>query len=210
MKRQIQREGDGMPAANGPGPAGLSALTRRVAGVSTEGDRFPRQCRRHKVDMITQAHDTDRRIVVGVDGSRGSRAALRWALGQARLTGATVEAIAAWQSPAMAGYSYGWMPTPYDGDIVAASADKVLAETVADLAGAPDRTRTTVTEGPPAQVLLNAAAGADMLVVGSRGHGAFAGMLLGSVSQHCIQHAPCAVVVIPDEDSSVITPSEPS
>jgi nucleotide-binding universal stress UspA family protein len=84
MKRQIQREGDGMSAANDPGPAGRSALTRQVAGVSTEGDRLP----------------------------------------------------------------------------------------------------------------ANAEGGTDMLVVGSRGHGAFAGMLLGSVSQHCIRHAPCAVVVM--------------
>ena len=160
--------------------------------------------------MTTQAHDTDRRIVVGVDGSHGSQAALRWALAQAQLTGATVEAVAAWQSPAMIGYSYGWMPTPYEGESIAGAAEKVLAETVADLAGARDRTRTTVTEGPPAQVLLKAAAGADMLVVGSRGHGAFAGMLLGSVSQHCIQHAPCAVVVIPDEDKSATMLSQPS
>jgi nucleotide-binding universal stress UspA family protein len=160
--------------------------------------------------MITQADAQDRRIVVGVDGSHGSKTALRWALTQAQLTGATVEAVAAWQSPAMIGYSYGWVPLPYEGESIAAAAEKVLADTVADLAGAPDRTRTTVTEGPPAQVLLKAATGADLLVVGSRGHGAFAGMLLGSVSQHCVQHAPCAVVVVPDEDSSATTPSQPS
>jgi nucleotide-binding universal stress UspA family protein len=160
--------------------------------------------------MTTQAQDQDRRIVVGVDGSNGSKTALRWALTQAQLTGATVEAVAAWQSPAMIGYSYGWVPTPYEGESIAGATEKVLAQTVADLAGAPDRTRTTVAEGPPAQVLLKAAAGADMLVVGSRGHGAFAGMLLGSVSQHCIQHAPCAVAVIPDEDSSATMPSQPS
>jgi nucleotide-binding universal stress UspA family protein len=160
--------------------------------------------------MITQTRAQDRRIVVGVDSSHGSRAALRWALTQAQLTGASVEAVAAWQSPAMIGYSYGWMPVPYESDGIADAVEKVLAETVAELAGEPDRTRTKVIEGPPAQVLLKAAAGAEMLVVGSRGHGAFAGMLLGSVSRHCVQHAPCAVVVVPDEDSSETTPGQPS
>lgn len=160
--------------------------------------------------MITQAHERGRRIVVGVDGSRGSETALRWALAQAQLTGATVEAVAAWQNPAMIGYSYGWVPTPYEGESIAAETERVLAQTVADVARAPDRTRTAVTEGPSAEVLLKAATGADMLVVGSRGHGTFAGMVLGSVSQHCVQHAPCAVVVIPDEDSSATTPTQPS
>jgi nucleotide-binding universal stress UspA family protein len=160
--------------------------------------------------MITHADAQDRRIVVGVDGSHGARTALRWALTQAQLTGATVEAVAAWQSPAMIGYSYGWAPLPYEGESIAAAAGNALAETVAKLARPTDRIQTTVAKGPPAQVLLKAAAGADMLVVGSRGHGAFAGMLLGSVSQHCVQHAPCAVVVIPDEDRSATTSDQPS
>ena len=147
------------------------------------------------------AQTQDRRIVVGVDSSHGSRTALRWALAQARLTGATVEAVAAWQNPAMIGYSYGWVPAEFEGESIAGAAGKVLAEAVADVAG-PDELApvvTTTAEGPPAQVLLSAAKGAEMLVVGSRGHGAFAGMLLGSVSQHCVQHAPCPVVVVPDE-----------
>ena len=82
---------------------------------------------------------------------------------------------------------------------------KVLAETVADVVGTQDppaAVHIAVAEGHAAQVLLTAAAGADLLVVGSRGRGAFAGMLLGSVSRRCAQHAPCAVVVIPDGDST--------
>jgi nucleotide-binding universal stress UspA family protein len=57
--------------------------------------------------------------------------------------------------------------------------------------------RIVVVEGHPAQVPLRAAGGAQLLVVGSRGHGTFAGIMLGSVSQHCVQHAPCPVVVVP-------------
>jgi nucleotide-binding universal stress UspA family protein len=59
--------------------------------------------------------------------------------------------------------------------------------------------RATVVRGHPAQVLLETATGAYILVVGSRGHGTFAGMLLGSVSQHCVQHAGCPVLVVPQD-----------
>jgi nucleotide-binding universal stress UspA family protein len=151
--------------------------------------------------MTDQTPLEDRYIVVGVDSSHGSRAALDWALTQARLTGAAVEAVAAWQQPATYDYSYGAIPFASGGDSIAATAEKVLAETVADVVGTegkPVDVRIKVARGPAAQVLLTAAAGADLLVVGSRGHGAFAGMLLGSVSQHCTQHAPCPVIVIPD------------
>jgi nucleotide-binding universal stress UspA family protein len=157
--------------------------------------------------MMSQAHDQDRRIVVGVDSSHGSKVALRWALAQSRLTGASVEAVAAWQHPMMYGNSYWAMPFPAD-DKVAAMAEKALAETVADIVGTQDKqvdVRATVVEGPAAYVLLTAAVGAELLVVGSRGHGGFAGMLLGSVSQHCAHHAPCPVVVIPDDDTSKTT-----
>jgi nucleotide-binding universal stress UspA family protein len=121
-------------------------------------------------------------------------------MAQALLTGATVEAVAAWQDPVMYGYSYGWVPTQLpDGVSLQAITEKILAETVADVAGTDSQTqiRTHVVQGHPAQVLMDAAAGAQMLVVGSRGHGTFAGILLGSVSQHCVQHAPCPVTVIP-------------
>ena len=60
----------------------------------------------------------------------------------------------------------------------------------------PVKVSSTVREGNPAKILLEAADGADLLVVGSRGHGGFAEALLGSVSQHCVHHAPCPVVII--------------
>ncbi|MEV0134140.1 universal stress protein [Dactylosporangium sp. NPDC050688] len=101
----------------------------------------------------------------------------------------------------MSDYTYGWSPVRCEGDSMSAVAAKVLAETVADVAGQdkPVEIRTRVVQGHPAHVLLEAAAGADMLVVGSRGHGTFDGPLLGSVSQHCVQHAPCPVLVVPQD-----------
>ena len=159
--------------------------------------------------MTDQTRLENRHIVVGVDSSHGSRAALDWALTQARLTGAAVEAVAAWQKPATYEYSYGSIPFPSTGNSIATITEKVLAETVADVVGTgnqPVDVRVKVVHGPAAQVLLEAAAGAELLVVGSRGHGAFAGMLLGSVSQHCTQHAPCPVIVVPDHGAAKTTP----
>jgi hypothetical protein len=106
-------------------------------------------------------------------------------MAQARLTGASMEAVAGWKEPAMFGYSYGWSPVGYEGDSLAAITERVLAGTVVDVAGQhtePVEIRTRVVRCHPAQVLLEAAEGAQMLVLGSGGHGTFAGLLLGSVS----------------------------
>ncbi len=148
--------------------------------------------------MPAAEHRPSARIVVGVDGSPSSVSALRWAIRQAGLTGATVDAVISWHYPASAG-GYGWAPigegTAFD---FAENAEKVLAAAISE-AGQPDSAvdvRARVAEGNAAQVLLDAADGADLLVVGSRGHGGFTEALLGSVSQHCVHHAHCPVVVI--------------
>ena len=145
--------------------------------------------------MSTQGKD-ERRIVVGVDGSPSSTAALRWAIRQARLTGCVVEAVIAWQLPT----SYGFAPIVDDGLDFAGDAGKVLFETLNEVAGVdPDvMIRPVVEEGQAAEVLVRAAHGADLLVVGCRGHGGFARTLLGSVSQQCVHHAPCPVLVMRD------------
>jgi nucleotide-binding universal stress UspA family protein len=156
----------------------------------------------------TGAHDG--RIVVGVDGSSHSKAALRWAVTQARRTGVRVEATSAWQQPATVGYPYGWSPDIHVGDIVAIVAEKVLADAVAEVVAQQDEPveiRTTVVHGRPAEVLLEAAVGAQMLVVGSRGHGTYAEILLGSVSRQCVQHAPCPVLVMPRNPAPSPSPS---
>jgi nucleotide-binding universal stress UspA family protein len=139
------------------------------------------------------------RIVVGVDGSPGSRAALRWAIRQAELTDSSVEAVVAWQFPAGAsGYGLAPMVTEGSADYYEELATKQLQSAITDTADPTCRAPITlsVREGAAAAVLLDAAGGADLLVVGSRGHGGFTGMLLGSVGQHCARHARCPVAII--------------
>ncbi|NEA70519.1 universal stress protein [Streptomyces sp. SID13588] len=151
--------------------------------------------------MPKQTQGPARRVVVGVDGPECSTSALRWAMAYAQLTDATVEAITTWQNPEMYTYSYGWVPGVIDLGDIAASIQKNLDEVVANESERLDRpveVLARVVEGHPAEVLLAAAAGAQLLTVGTRGHGTFAGILLGSVSQHCVQHAPCPVVVVPE------------
>ena len=135
----------------------------------------------------------DKRIVVGVDGSPSSMKALRWAIRQAKLTGAEVEAVTAWSYPA----GYRWAPfsegaVDFEGD-----AGKILVEALAEVSGiAPDVVvEPLVVHGHAADVLVRAAEGADLLVVGSRGHGGFAGMLLGSVST-AVAHAARIPVIV--------------
>lgn len=131
------------------------------------------------------------RIVVGVDGSPASLDALRWAAHQAELTGACLEAVTSW--------SY---PTTYGFPVIAnvdweQGARTVLDQAVVEALGdAGESVVRRVAEGHPARLLADVSEGADLLVVGSRGHGGFAGLLLGSVSEYVVAHAPCPVVVV--------------
>ena len=138
---------------------------------------------------------TRRRIVVGVDGSEPSLAALRWAMRQAELTGAPLEIVSAWEWPVS--YS-GWeTPLPPDYD-PAEEARRQLDKAVSAVLTPGDaiEVRQSVIEGHAAPVLEALSKTADLVVVGSHGHGEFAGMLLGSVSEHCVTHCHCPVVVI--------------
>jgi nucleotide-binding universal stress UspA family protein len=146
------------------------------------------------------------RIVVGVDGSPQSKQALRWALRQAELTGAVVEAINAWQVPVSEGWGaieVGWHGAGRDVDEIKKASERTLNETLDEIAEPrhPVSVHTRSLPGHPAAVLIEAARGADLLVVGGRGHGAFIGALLGSVGQYCVHHAVCPVVVIREEGS---------
>jgi nucleotide-binding universal stress UspA family protein len=133
------------------------------------------------------------RIVVGVDGFESSKAALRWAIRQAKLTGAMVEAVIAWHVPV----GTGWIPTA-DMPDYQEDAFTVLAEAITEMCAVdPDvQVCPRVLEGRAGQVLVEAADGADLLVVGSEGHRGLAEALLGSVGQHCANNASCPVVIM--------------
>lgn len=167
------------------------------------------------------------RVVVGVDGSDGSLAALRWAMTEARLRGTSVLAVIAWthhaswgragrvhMTPPPSAVLPGANPTgqrppsrfePSDEGDEAGAVEGVLDSSVVraiqelDEQGRQHHVQIIrqAVEGHPAEVLLGAATPADLLVVGYRGHGGFIGGLLGSVSRHIVTHARCPVVVVP-------------
>jgi nucleotide-binding universal stress UspA family protein len=130
---------------------------------------------------------------VGIDGSPASKDALEWAGWQAALTGSELEIVMTWHWPV----TYGWAVTLPDGYDASEGVQQVLDQTADEL-----RTRypnleitTRAVEGHPAQVLVEASKGASLLVLGSRGHGEFVGMLIGSVSEYCATNAHCPVLV---------------
>lgn len=134
-------------------------------------------------------------IVVGVDGSPPSIAALRWAVEQARLTGAALVAVTGWEVPA----TIMVVPTYTEGDY-ARDAHRIQDRAIA--AVRPDEPDVVITtqlvQKNAALALVHAAAGAQLLVVGSHGSGKLPGMHLGSVATYCMHHAPCPVVVVRD------------
>jgi nucleotide-binding universal stress UspA family protein len=138
------------------------------------------------------------RIVVGVDGSEVSRAALAWAVDEARRRGdSTVEVVHSWDPPVLVGSPVGDVPPvsldgPYD-EAAHSLVDKVVA--AVDTTGVP--VEKVVLEGPAGSNLCERSEGAALLVVGSSGHGAVMDALTGSVSRYCSKHAKCAVIVVP-------------
>jgi len=136
-----------------------------------------------------------RLVVVGADGSVQSVAALKWAVEYAAATGSTVRAVMACHYPTAAGPApLGVAPEAVTDEVraqMAESLSKVVIEGAAGL-----DVEEEIAYGHPAQVLIEQSADADLLVVGSRGHGAFTGMMIGSVSIHCVTHSHCPVVVV--------------
>ena len=133
------------------------------------------------------------RIVVGIDGSPSSLDALAWAARQADLTGSSLEIVMTWEWPS----SLGWaVPVPDNFDPEEDVRTALEAEVAGVRAEHPDISiDPRVVGGHPAPVLVEASKGADLLVVGSRGHGEFVGMLIGSVSEYCATNAHCPVLV---------------
>jgi len=137
------------------------------------------------------------RIVVGVDGSDSARRAMRWALEEARLRRATVDVVHAWHVPYTVHSPFAGIPMAIE--VVEKSARAVLDRVVdgEDLRRQPAPVERILVCGGAASAVLDAAPGADLVVLGSRGLGGFKGLLLGSVTHHVAHHVRCPLVVIP-------------
>jgi nucleotide-binding universal stress UspA family protein len=137
-------------------------------------------------------------IVVGVDGSKCSHSALRFALNEAHIRQAKLRIVVVWHVP-LAAYGAGWAPPPpHLAEDSKTAAKEVLEDalrTVKEDAGSIE-IESIVREGQPANVLVEESAEAEMLVVGSRGRGGFRELMLGSVSQQCAHHARCPVTIV--------------
>lgn len=135
-------------------------------------------------------------IVVGVDGSAGADAALRFAVEEAAVRGARLEVVCAWEVPA--GVSGGFIPAVAVGDFEQ-TAEKTVENAVAEVARLDPEVECvgTAVHGQAAAALVETADADDLVVVGTRGHGGFVGLLLGSVSQQVAHHARCPVVIVP-------------
>jgi nucleotide-binding universal stress UspA family protein len=130
-------------------------------------------------------------IVVGVDGSPHSEAALRWALEQAEARKGEVTALFSWQIPFLS------IPGAFDRNELEETYQHYVIQIVSAVAPSPPVPLTTVVaEGDPAESLIAASRDADLLVVGTRGRSPFAGLVLGSVSQRCAAAAACPVVLV--------------
>ncbi len=163
-------------------------------------------------------------IVVGVDGSPGSDAALRWALAEAHLRAVKLRIVHAFQLPqlplAIAGLGGVGapglaVPAAEDADRLHGAVEAQAGQLIeAALRRADGETLDGLEvghrsiEGPAAQTLIESARDADLLVVGSRGRGGFLGLVLGSVSYQCAQHPPCPAVILPPPEDETTTPSQ--
>jgi nucleotide-binding universal stress UspA family protein len=145
---------------------------------------------RRAENMVTARSTAGPVVVVGLDGSQHSLEALRWAARYARGVGAVLRPVVAWSFSGSAEYVF-----HPDFESVAKEhlddALRVLRTEFHDVAVEP-----AIVHGSAASVLIDASGDADLLVVGTRGHGGFTGMLLGSVSQQCLHHAACPVAVV--------------
>ena len=147
----------------------------------------------HRPRRRRQTPGEERRIVVGVDGSPAADRALDWAVAQARRSAVSLHLVSVWSFPMALGYAF-----TTSVNEVRQSALDVIDRAMAKVGDVAPGVPVTgeATEQAPAPGLVGAAKGADMLIVGSRGHGGFEGLLLGSVSLYCIRRAGCPVVVV--------------
>jgi nucleotide-binding universal stress UspA family protein len=136
-------------------------------------------------------------IVVGTDGSKHAEKALEFAAEEARRRNAAVHVVTAWHVPA-AVYGPGFAPmaNPPVDDVTRQAAEDVAERAAESLRARGLEVETSVCHAQAAEALVEQAQGAELLIVGSRGHGGFSGLLLGSVGHQCVQHAPCPTVIV--------------
>ena len=156
-----------------------------------------------QAERVEQPQARGPRVVVGVDGSAGARAAVRFAVEDAVRRGVPVEAVTAHRPPEA------WMDFDAIGDFeydkaqaeAVERAETFIAEVLREIPEPHPEIHVTAVLGSAADALIRESAGADLLVVGSRGHGGFSSMLLGSTSMQCALHAPCPVTVVHSAES---------
>ena len=152
------------------------------------------------------AEQRQQRIVVGVDGSSGSLVAARWAIDEAKARGAGLELVYTWHLPYLvdaSGYSLSVQGSTGEWNDMAVAADEVMAEIVGRLGDTSGVELTTrALEGAPAATLMETAKGADLLVVGRRGHGGFLGLHVGSVATQLSHHFDGVLVIVPEIDAA--------
>jgi nucleotide-binding universal stress UspA family protein len=135
-------------------------------------------------------------VVVGVDGSDPSVAALSWASRYGAATGATVRAVRVWHYPTAAGLPPGKTPEPVETEVEGWVRDELTQAVTQANPDSSAQVETKIVYGHPAEALIDESRGESLLVLGHRGHGGFAEALTGSIVIHCVNHAACPVVVV--------------
>lgn len=178
------------------GARGLGGFKRLLLGSVSE------HCLHHATGPVAVVHEASTaaapgRILVGIDGSDNSVAALEWAADRAVAAGATLELVHAWHPPYVGAEPFAFSPYSWDDCEKAGRLTIDAAVARAGIGHLDIVPKVTMVEGSAAHGLVEASAEASMVVVGARGLGGFAGLLLGSVSTQVVRHAHCPVVVIP-------------
>lgn len=140
-------------------------------------------------------------ILVGVDESANARSALRWAIEHAAADDEII-ALHVWHLPPVVGFDAGVLDPAVFEEAARLTTREVVDAVAGDAGVAADRVGTRIVAGHTAEVLIEQGRDADLLVVGSRGRGGFAELLLGSVASNVAKHAPCPVVIVPLTDAS--------